>query len=424
MIKQKGRHLDWNACLSRSRRLFLIDIILSRPALLTLGIIVAAFLVATVFLLLSGYNPLYMYSSVIRSVLGLDLTRIGGSRFFNSRFIGEWLTVSVPLILTGLSMAFALKTGLWNIGAEGQYTIGVMTATLAAFLLPPLPLLHSVFCVLLAAVAGGIWGGLVGLFKACFQISEVVCTIMMNYIALFLLRIFVRLIPGTNTYRTPDFPPTALLEAPWLRDLTNRSDLGYGLFWGILAVILYYIILEKTSLGLTLRIAGHNQDGARYAGIPIYRNMTASMFISGTFAGLAGAIIALGSFKYGRLLGSMDNYGFTGITVALLGQGATMATVYAGLLLGALQSAQGAMQQKGIPAEIVQIMIGLVVILIAFQSGIQFLLARHRQQLKQQLHGEHEELPNADADFFSLPPESENISEDVPRNCRCDVSHV
>ncbi|WGK68083.1 ABC transporter permease [Candidatus Haliotispira prima] len=366
----------------------LIETLLNRPAMLTLGIIAAAFLAGTLFLAVSGYNPRHMYTSIIRSILGVDPDRIGNAsgNAFNARYIGEWLTVSIPLILTGLSMAFALKTGLWNIGAEGQYTVGVLTATLTAFFFPPVPVLHSFACVLFAVLAGGIWGGLIGWFKARFQISEVVGTIMMNYIALFLLRIFVRLIPGTNTYRTPDFPATALLQAPWLKALTNRSELSYGLFWAILAVLFYFIIQEKTGFGLSLRITGHNQDGARYAGLPVRRHITMSMFIAGTFAGLAGAVVALGSFRYGRLLGAMDNYGFTGITVALVGQGATMATVWAGLLFGALQSAQGSMQQKGIPAEIVQIMIGLVVIFIAFQSGMRLLLEKRKQTLKQRQH--------------------------------------
>lgn len=362
-----------------------IESILSRPAWLTFSIILMAFLAATIFLWISGYNPGYLYYAIIRNVLGIDLLKIGSKVFFNARLIAEWLTTSVPLILTGLSMAFALKVGLWNIGAEGQYTMGMTATILAAFYLPPIPVLHSILAILIGIIAGGLWGAIIGWFKARYQVSEVVGTIMMNYIALYTLRILVRGIPGTNTFKTPDFPATALLQSDFLRQITNNSRLNLGILWLVGAALVYYIILEKTSLGLSLKITGLNPEAARYAGVKIKRNLIFSMFLAGAFAGLAGAIVTLGSYDYARLLSGMDNYGFTGITVALVSQGATLPTIYAGLLFGALQAAQGAMQLQGIPSEIVQIIIGLIVTLIAFQTGLSYLLRKRRNKLRQRI---------------------------------------
>lgn len=208
---------------------------------------------------------------------------------------------------------------------------------------------------------------------------------MMNYIAYYLLRIVLRQIPGTTARRTPDFPETATLSVDWLRELTNNSRLNQGLLWVVIAVVVYYIILEKTSFGLSLKLTGHNSDAARYSGANIQRNLVLSMSLAGAFAGLAGIIVALGSIDYGRLLEAMDNYGFTGITVALVSQGATMPTVYAGLLFGALQSSAPSMSTQGIPPEIVQIMIGLIVIFAGIEKTVRRGMTLRISKLRRQI---------------------------------------
>jgi simple sugar transport system permease protein len=332
--------------------------------------VVLGFLVATLLLLVIGRNPSGMYQAIVQVVTGFDTRR--GS--WNARYVGEWLVSSIPLILCGLSMGFAARAGLFNIGAEGQYIIGITAAQLAALYFPPVPVLHIIVAVCAALLAGAVWGGIVGFFKARYKVSEVVATIMMNYIALFLHRIITKSLPGSSTFRTPEFSQTASISSSFLSAITNGSRLNYGLWFTIAAVVIYWIITEKTTLGFSLRAAGLNKDAALYAGIHVNTNITVAMAISGAFASLAGASVALGVFSYGRILQSFDGYGFDGIAVALGGNCSAIGIAVVGLLFGMLKSAQPLMQSRQIPREIVSIIIGLVVVFIALRAGIQLFI--------------------------------------------------
>ena len=167
----------------------------------------------------------------------------------------------------------------------------------------------------------------------------------------------------------------------FLSSITNGSTLNIGIFFAIVAVILYWFLMEKTNLGFGLRATGFNKDAARYAGIPVVSSIVISMAISGAFAGLAGGTVALGSFNYGRVISSMDNYGFTGIAVALVGNNTALGTGLAGLLFGLLHASQTLMQSQKIPKEITFIIQGLIVIFIALREGIRiFILWRDKKK--------------------------------------------
>jgi simple sugar transport system permease protein len=338
--------------------------------LVSVVVVILGFLVATVLILFVGRNPSGMYSAIVQVITGFNIER--GT--WNIRYIGEWLVASMPLILCGYSMAFANRTGLFNIGAEGQYVVGMCVAQFMAFYGPHIPGIHWMTAVIAAILAGAVWGGIVGFLKARFSVSEVVATIMMNYIALYASRYFTFMIPGTNTYRTPDFPQTALLDNQVLADLTNGSRLNNGLWLTIIAIIFFYLIMGKTRLGYSLRATGLNKDAARYGGINVNANITTSMAISGAFAGLAGAIVALGSFDYGRVLAANEGVGFDGIAVALVGNSTGIGTALAGLLFGMLKSAQPLMQSRQIPREITSIILGLVVVFISLRAGVRLLV--------------------------------------------------
>jgi len=337
--------------------------------LVSVVVVALGFLVATVLILAVGRNPGGMYSAILQVVSGFDLR----NHTWNARYIGEWLVVSMPLILCGLSMAFAARTGLFNIGAEGQYVVGLTAAQLLATFGPQIPVLHWLIAVVGALAAGAIWGGVVGWFKARFSVSEVVATIMMNYIALYGAQLIALNMPGANTYRTPDFPQTALLRSGLLENLTNNSRLNHGIWLTLAAVIFFWIVMGKTSFGYSLRATGLNKDAARYGGISVNSSITASMAIAGAFAGLAGAIVALGAFTYGRVPGQ-DGYGFDGIAVALVGNSQAWGTALAGLLFGMLRSAQPLMQSRQIPKEIASIIMGLVVVFISLRAGVKIIL--------------------------------------------------
>jgi general nucleoside transport system permease protein len=229
--------------------------------------------------------------------------------------------------------------------------------------------------VTLGMLGGAAWGGVVGFLKARYSVSEVVATIMMNYMALYASRYLTQLIPGANTYKTPKFPQTARLSNNFFSNLTNTSALNNGIFIAILAVIFFWVVMEKTRTGFALRATGFNKEAARCAGINVTRSTVLSMAVSGAFAGLAGCAVSLGSFSYGRVLAGMDNYGFNGIAVALVGNSTALGTALAGLLFGMLQSAQALMQSRDIPKEVTYIISGLVVVFISLRKGFSLILS-------------------------------------------------
>lgn len=355
----------------------ILDKFTSSDALVSVVVVILGFLVGTILVAAVGRDPGGMYSAITQVLTGWDLRR----GVWNARYIGEWLVVSMPLILCGLSMAFAARTGLFNIGAEGQYIVGLTAAQFVALYGPPIPVLHWFLAVLAALVAGAVWGGIVGILKAKYNVSEVVATIMLNYVAFFSSRFLTMLIPGSNTYRTPNFPTTALLDSKFLQALTNGSRLNDGLWLTLLSVLFFWVVIGRTRLGFSLRATGLNKEAARYAGINVNSGITTAMAISGAFAALAGAIVALGAFTYGRVLGGQDGYGFNGIAVALVGNSTAWGTALSGLLFGMLTSAQPLMQSRQIPKEITSIIMGLVVVFISLRGGVRMLLEWRMKEL-------------------------------------------
>ncbi|MDR0411413.1 MAG: ABC transporter permease [Treponema sp.] len=347
----------------------ILDMFTKSESMVSVTVVFLGFLAGTLLVLMVQRNPLGIYSAVVQVVSGWDLRR----GIHNVRYIGEWIVASLPLILCGLSMGFAAKTGLFNIGAEGQYIVGLTAAQLVGLFGPQVPIVHWALACLAGACAGAVWGGISGWLKARFSVSEVVSTIMMNYIAFYASRFITLRIPGANTFRTPPFPETARLSSRFLESITNNSRLGYGLFLVIGAVFLYWFIIEKTTLGFSLRATGLNKEAARYCGINVNASLTTAMSIAGAFAGLAGAIVSLGLFPTGRVLSVQEGYGFDGIAVALVGNCTALGISMSGLLFGMLKSAQPLMQSRQIPKEITSIIMGLMVIFISLRAGVKIL---------------------------------------------------
>jgi len=349
-----------------------LEAIIGSGVLVSVAVVILGFLVATVILFAIGRNPQGMYQAFVQVVTGFDIRPGRGG--WNPRHIGEWLVASSPLILCGLSMAFAARAGLFNIGAEGQYIAGLTAAQVLALTFPPVPVLHSTVAVLGGVAAGAAWGGIAGFLKARYRVSEVVATIMMNHIALFAHQFVTLQLPGALPHRTPDFPETANISSAFLSSLTNGSRLNHGLWLTLAAIFAFWIIMGKTRLGYSLRATGLNREAAHYGGINVKAGITAAMAIAGGFAGLAGAIISLGLFSHGWVLPSFVGYGFEGIAVALVGNNTAWGTALAGLLFGMLRSAQGIMQIRGIPREITSIIVGLVVIFISLRAGLKLII--------------------------------------------------
>lgn len=345
--------------------------------LVPLVAILLGFALGALVILLTGRKPGAMFLAMLHGATGISVQ--GGS--FNPRYIGEFVIQAMPIMLTGLSVAFAFRTGLFNIGAEGQLIAGSVAATAVALWVHAPPGVHVVLVILAAALAGGLWGAVPGFLKARFNVHEVVVTIMMNYLALFLNNWMVVYVFGSkDRIKTAMFPATALLKDPALAALTNGSRLNWGFVPVILAVLISWFIIEKTTFGYSLRAVGFNKEGARYAGMKVERNIVLSMVIAGAFAGIAGAVLTNGTFNYGRFLPAMEGYGMDGIAVALVGGNAAAGVFLSALLFGMLKAAQPLMQSQGIPKEIASIIQASIVLFIAMKLGIEIILSKMRRR--------------------------------------------
>lgn len=326
------------------------------------------FVLGAIIIVITGKNPFIMFRAMIQGVTGLNLA----SGSFNPRYIGEFILQSMPIILTGLSVGFAFRTGLFNIGAEGQLMVGALASTVVALAVKAPAVIHVPLVLLAGAGAGALWGAIPGWLKARFNVHEVVVTIMLNYTALHINNwAILNVLGSADRVKTAEFPVTALLKDPWLSEITNGSRLNWGIIPVILSVVVYWFVVEKTSFGYGLRAVGFNKEGARYAGLKVERNVVMSMVIAGAFAGLAGAIITTGTFNFGRVLPAAEGYGFDGIAVALVGMNQAPGILLAGLLFGMLKAAGTLMQSAGIPKEIGGIIQASIVYFVAMKLGIE-----------------------------------------------------
>ncbi|MCR2813650.1 MULTISPECIES: ABC transporter permease [Microbacterium] len=277
------------------------------------------------------------------------------------------LGFAAPLIAAGLGVALAFRVGLFNIGARGQMLVGVMFAGLFAFNLDLPFFLHMPLTMLAGIIGGALWGGIVGVLKARTGAHEVILTIMLNYVAYYLLLWMIRTPgllqkPGTNQPISSATPETA--QFPELFGAAFPL-LDWGFVMVIIATIAVWWIVEFSSLGMRLRAVGENPHAARAAGINVKRIYVYAMLFAGGLAGLAAMSQIQGSVTSG-FSGSIDaGIGFDAITVALLGRSRAWGTFAAGILFGALKSGSFSMQAQGIPVDIVLVVQALIVLFIA-----------------------------------------------------------
>ncbi len=340
--------------------------------------ILLGFIVGIVIMITTGRDPIDIFRALLRATAGIDSTKFGTGNAFNPRYVGEFFVFSMPLILTGLSVAFAFRTGLFNIGAEGQLMMGAFGAVMVGVLFELPMIIHLPLTVITGVLFGAAWGFVPGLLKAKFNVHEVVVTIMMNYIALFGTNYYLKQLPGSDNVKTVPIKETASLSSEFFASITNNSRFHWGFILVIIAVLIFWVIIEKTTFGFELRSAGFNKDASKYAGMKVNRNIILSMVFAGGFAGLAGVLIATGTFDYGRVLPAAEGFGFDGIAVALVGGITAFGSVFSGLLFGALKAAQPLMQARGIPKDIASIIIAAIVLFVAMQSGIKTVLSKFR----------------------------------------------
>ena len=300
----------------------------------------------------------------------------------NLERIGNTLAMATPLILTGLSVAFAFRTGLFNIGTPGQVLIGGLVATMVGLSVGlPKPLLLALMT--LAAIAGGaIWGVIPGLLKARFNVHEVVSGIMMNWIAYWITYYLVpAYFKGSYETESRHIGDVASLKVDWLTTLFAGSYINLGIFFAGLAVVFVAILLDRTVLGYQLKAVGFNRHAAEYAGISVNRNIVLSMMIAGALSGLGGTALYTG-YASSMQIGVMPSQGFDGIAVALLGATTPIGVVGAALFFGILQSGKGFMNaMTDIPPEIGDTIIACIIYFAATSVLIRNLIERAKRRI-------------------------------------------
>jgi len=279
------------------------------------------------------------------------------------RVIGQVLYFATPLILTGLGVGFAFKTGLFNIGASGQFTMGGYAAIMIGVYGGNLGGFQWVIGILVATVAGAAWASIPGLLKAYANVHEVISSIMMNYIGMYLVNYLIRK-TCYNSLKNESLAvmPSANIPKMGLNHIFPGSFVNGGFIIALIAVAVVYIILQKTTFGYELKAVGYNKDAAKYAGINEKKSIVYSMMISGALCGLGGALIYLaGTGKQYTVVDILANEGFNGIVVALLGLSHPIGVALGALFIGYITVGGFNMQLYDFVPEIINIITATII---------------------------------------------------------------
>ncbi len=323
------------------------------PSVGSLIAIIFSLLIGALFVSAIGKNPIEVYSRLFSGTLG------------NSYGIGQVLFKATPFILTGLSVAFAFRAGLFNIGAEGQLLIGSFAAAWVGFSFITLPAIILLPLCILAGIAGGaLWGGIAGYLKAKFGSHEVINTIMLNFIAAALVSYFVNEVYNVQaTVHTPEISPSAqIARFDSFTNLFKGSPFNLSFFIALGGCLIFYFIFAKTVFGYELSTLGLNKNAAVYAKMNVNRLILASMAISGGFAGLAGTNSVLG-YKHYFELGSSDGAGYIGIAVALIAKNNPAGIILVSIFFGILEYG-GLTVNTIVPKELVTILQAIVIFFV------------------------------------------------------------
>ena len=338
-----------------------------------LGLILGAILMVAF-----GYHPIQGYSSMLNASLG------------SQRSIGETLRQATPLIFTALGFSVANSAGFFNIGISGQALCGWIISIWTALAFPDLPkIILLPMCVILGALAGAMAAAIPGLLRAFFGTSEVIVTIMMNYILLYLSTYTLHEIMPESYRSSLDssnmISENASLRIPWLTQMFGGSRVNGGLFLALIALVVVWIVMKKTTLGFEIRSVGLNPYASEYAGMSSKRTIVLSMVISGGLAGLGGVVEGLGTYQNFFVQTTSLSIGFDGMAVSLLGSGSAIGILLSALLFSVLKIGGLGMQTgAGVPFEIVNVSIALIIFFVGINFLIRFLMAKFFQGKKQE----------------------------------------
>ena len=300
---------------------------------------------------------------------------------------------TAPLIMTGLSVAFAFKTGLFNIGAAGQYTVGAFCALFSAIVLK----LPWWACLLASALGGAVWGAIPGFFKAFLNVNEVITAIMFNWVGLYAVNTLIYQggngpifnLKTTKTFTLKESAPQALLPT-FNINVGGKEYFGklfmptIGIFIAIALAVVIWIIVNKTTFGYELKACGFNKNAAKYAGINEKKSIVLSMIISGALAGVgAGLFYLSGSKEWEPLVSTaLPSIGFNGISVALLASSNPIGCIFSALFISHITVGGGFMYTKLFPTEVADIISGVVIYLCAFSLLFKTFLTGRKKKSK------------------------------------------
>lgn len=340
-----------------------------KSALIPIISVIFGLLLGAIVMLIFGYDPVSGYGAMFTSSLG------------TTRSVGETLRQATPLIFTALGFAVANSAGFFNIGLSGQALCGWVVSVWVALSNPtmPRPILLPL-AILAGALAGAIAAAIPGILRAYFGTSEVIVTIMLNYVFLYTSTYLIHNVFKKNLMISLDstkrIGENASLKTPWLTEMFGGSRINLGIFLALIALVIVWFLMKKTTTGFEIRAVGINPFASEYAGISSKRTIVLSMVISGALAGLGGVVEGLGTFQNFFVQGGSLSIGFDGMAVSLLGSGSSIGILFAAILFSILKIGSPGMSSVGIPPEIVNVVIASIIFFIGVKYLIQLILDR------------------------------------------------
>ena len=348
----------------------LLQTIKDSSVLYTLIAIITGFIVGAILLAVIGISPIAAYGRLIEGIFG------------KPKYIAWSIVYASPLILTGLSVAFSFKTGVFNIGAEGQFVVGSLAAVVVGSCLNLPPVIHVIACAAAAMLAGALWGTVVAILKVKKGINEVLSYIMFNWIAYYLSNYMVNtewLHNEGNAEATKDIKATASIICPdFITKLTDCKNTNWGIVIAVVAAIVIWIIISKTTLGFQLRAVGFNKNAAEYGGINSNAAVMKAMAISGAMAGLGGMVQLCGMGSRISQFSGQEGFGFEGITVALIASSNPIGCIFSGLFYGMMKYGGTKLTLIKAPSEVIDIIMGVIVLFIAISHVFRHLLNKKK----------------------------------------------
>lgn len=326
--------------------------------------------------------------------------------------LGDVVYYATPIIMTGLAVGFAFKMGLFNIGASGQYTMGMFFAMYVGFMFKPPESIHWLLCMLAGLVGGILWGFIPGFFKALLNVNEVITSIMFNYIGMYLVDMLIT--KNSTMYisikaRTAYLPASVQMPSLGIRN----SGANISFIIALLIAVILFIVLEMTIFGYELKATGYNKHASIYAGMNGKRNIILTMMIAGGLAGLGGAFYILspstipGASMTYEPINVIASNGFTGIAVALLGSSNPLGIIFSGLFISYIQRSGSLVELYGYKPEIIDIVIAVIIYFSAFARLMGMAIPRLFKGKKSRHSESHDDASEPDN-----PPEGPG--EEIP----------